>query len=192
MTFRNFENFIINRVSLCHNQGIVINKELILATRPTTTRKPAVRTTVARKTARPATKSVAKPATSAAKTPARRSPTAARKPVSTIVAKNLKPVVAKSVTTVAKAKPVAATKTIAKPKKVKLVRDNFSIPAHEHALLADLKKRAKKLGKEFKKSEFVRAGIAHLVSLTDTVLVNTLAKVERVKTGRPSKKSKKK
>ena len=163
-----------------------------MATRPTTTRKPAVRTTVARKTARPATKSVAKPATSAAKTPARRSPTAARKPVSTIVAKNLKPVVAKSVTTVAKAKPVAATKTIAKPKKVKLVRDNFSIPAHEHALLADLKKRAKKLGKEFKKSEFVRAGIAHLVSLTDTVLVNTLAKVERVKTGRPSKKSKKK
>lgn len=193
MTFRNFENFIINRVSLCHNQRIVINKELILATRPTTTRKPAVRTTVARKTARPATKSVAKPATSAAKAPARRVvPTAARKPVSTIVAKNLKPVVAKSVTTVAKAKPVAATKTIAKPKKVKLVRDNFSIPAHEHALLADLKKRAKKLGKEFKKSEFVRAGIAHLVSLTDTVLVNTLAKVERVKTGRPSKKSKKK
>ena len=192
MTFRNFENFIIIRVPLCHNRQIVINKELILATRPTTTRKPAVRTTVARKTARPATKSVAKPATSAAKTPARRSPTAARKPVSTIVAKNLKPVVAKSVTTVAKAKPVAATKTIAKPKKVKLVRDNFSIPAHEHALLADLKKRAKKLGKEFKKSEFVRAGIAHLVSLTDTVLVNTLAKVERVKTGRPSKKSKKK
>lgn len=166
-----------------------------MATRPTTTRKPAVRTTVARKTTRPATK----PATEttavprASKAPARRTvTTAVRKPVSTIVAKNLKPVVTKSVTAVAKTKPVAATKTIAKPKKVKLVRDNFSIPAHEHALLVELKKRAKKLGKEFKKSEFVRAGIAHLVSLTDTVLVNTLAKVERVKTGRPSKKSKKK
>jgi len=157
-----------------------------LATRPTTTRKPAVR---------PATKSAtAKPAAPrAVKAPASRTvTTVARKPVSTIVAKSLKPVVAKSVTAVAKAKPVVATKTIAKPKKVKLVRDNFSIPAHEHALLADLKKRAKKLGKEFKKSEFVRAGIAHLVSLTDTVLVNTLAKVDRIKVGRPAKKSKKK
>jgi len=165
-----------------------------LATRPTTTRKPAVRKTVARKPAAAATKSsAAKPAAPrTAKPVVRRTSTVARKPVAKIVSKNLKPVVAKTVTAVAKAKPVLATKTIAKPKKVKLVRGNYSMPAHEHALLADLKKRAKKLGKEFKKSEFLRAGIAHLVSLTDTVLVNALAKVERVKSGRPSKKGKKK
>lgn len=165
-----------------------------MATRPTTTRKPAVRKTVARKPAAAATKSsAAKPAAPrTAKPVVRRTPTVARKPVAKIVSKNLKPVVAKTVTAVAKAKPVLATKTIAKPKKVKLVRGNYSMPAHEHALLADLKKRAKKLGKEFKKSEFLRAGIAHLVSLTDTVLVNALAKVERVKSGRPSKKGKKK
>ena len=181
-------------MSLCNNQTLDFNKECIVATRPTTTRKPAVRSTIARKTASvPAKPTVAKKtAPRATKAPVRRTATTARKPVSTIVAKNLKPVVAKSVAVVAKAKPVAATKTIAKPKKVKLVKDNFSIPAHEHALLADLKKRAKKLGKEFKKSEFIRAGIAHLASLTDAVLVNTLAKVERVKVGRPSKKSKKK
>lgn len=161
-----------------------------MATRPTTIRKPATRSTVARKTTAskaPAKKSVVPRAT---KTAVRRAATpVARKPVSTIVAKNLKPVVAKSVVAVSRAKSVAATKTIAKPKKVKLVRDNFSLPAHEHALLVDLKKRAKKLGKEFKKSEFLRAGIAHLVSLTDTVLVNALSKVERVKSGRPTKKS---
>ena len=165
-----------------------------MATRPTTTRKPAVRKTIARKPAAAATKSTAvkSAAPRTAKPVVRRTPTVARKPVAKIVSKSLKPVVAKSVTAVAKTKPVLATKTIAKPKKVKLVRGNYSMPSHEHALLADLKKRAKKLGKEFKKSEFLRAGIAHLVSLTDTVLVNALAKVERVKSGRPSKKGKKK
>ena len=168
-----------------------------MATRPAA-KKTVSRVSATRKTATSvaAKKIASKTVTtrSVAKAPVQRATVKAvvRKPVSRIVAKNLKPVVAKSVAVVAKAKPVAATKTIAKPKKVKLVKDNFSIPAHEHALLADLKKRAKKLGKEFKKSEFLRAGIAHLVSLTDTVLVNTLAKVERVKVGRPSKKGKKK
>lgn len=165
-----------------------------MATRPTTTRKPTVRTAVARKPA-------ASKATAAKKTVAPRASqvtvkravsNVARKPVAAIVTKSLKPVVTKTVTAVAKSKSVAVTKSSAKPKKVKLVRDNFSLPAHEHALLADLKKRAKKLGKEFKKSEFLRAGIAHLVSLTDDLLVNTLAKVERVKAGRPAKKGKKK
>lgn len=166
-----------------------------MATRPTTTRKPATRKVVVRKAAPTANKPVAAKQVTprATKAPARRAvTTTARKPVSSIVAKNLKPVVAKSVVVAAKTKTAVSTTKIAKPKKVKLVRDNFSLPAHEHALLADLKKRAKKLGKEFKKSEFLRAGIAHLVALTDTVLLNTLSKVERVKAGRPSKKGKKK
>ena len=166
-----------------------------MATRATTTNKPAASKSVVRKAAPTATKPVAvkKVTPRATKAPARRIvSTTARKPVSSIVAKNLKPVVAKSVVAVAKTKSVVSNTKIAKPKKVKLVRDNFSLPAHEHALLGDLKKRAKKLGKDFKKSEFLRAGIAHLVSLTDTVLVNALSKVERVKVGRPNKKGKKK
>lgn len=80
----------------------------------------------------------------------------------------------------------------AAPKKVKLVRDSFSFPAHEHALLGEMKKRALKLGKEFKKSEILRAGIAHLANMADSALISVLAKVERVKTGRPAKKGKKK
>lgn len=152
-----------------------------------------MRTAVARKPAAskaPAAKKTVAPR--ASKVPVKRAASkVARKPVAAIVTKSLKPVVAKTVTAVAKTKVVAATKTSAKPKKVKLVRDNFSLPAHEHALLSDLKKRVKKLGKEFKKSEFLRAGIAHLVSLTDSVLVSALSKVERVKAGRPAKKTKK-
>lgn len=164
-----------------------------MATRPAAKRKTV---SSPRASARPAAKKA--PVKVAATRPAAKKPasksvsTAPRRPVTKIVAKSLKPVVAKSVTAVVKTKPVAATKTISKPKKVKLVCNKFSLPANEHALLADLKKRAKKLGKEFKKSEFIRAGIAHLVALTDTVLVNTLSKVERVKAGRSSKKGKKK
>ena len=169
-----------------------------MATRPAAKRKTAAPVT-SRTTVRPAAKKAAVKATAprrpAAKKPARKpAAPAARKPVSNIVARNLKPAVAKSVTAVAKAKPVA-TKSIVKPKKAKVVRGKFSLTTHEHALLADLKKRAKKLGKDFKKSEFVRAGIAHLVSMTDSLLVNSLSKITPVKArsgGKKSKKSKKK
>lgn len=169
-----------------------------MATRPAAKRKtasPATSLTSARPAAKKAAVKAAlktnAPRRTAAKKPVRK-PTApaARKPVSNIVARNLKPTVAKSVTAVVKAKPVA-TKSIVKPKKAKVVRGKFSLTTHEHALLADLKKRAKKLGKEFKKSEFVRAGIAHLVSMTDSLLVGALSKVAPVKARRGGKKSKK-
>lgn len=167
-----------------------------MATRPATTRKSSTNVTAtgttSTTTAKSAATKIAAPRT-AAKKPVRRATSGvARKPVSAIVTKNLKPVIAKTVSASVntKATPVAAP--VVKPKKVKLVRATFSFPDHEHDLLVDLKKRAKKLGKEFKKSEILRAGIAHLVALADAALVNTLAKVERVKTGRPAKKSKKK
>ncbi len=139
----------------------------------------------------------------AAKSVVQRAPrAAARKPVANLVENNLKPVVAKKVAVASKPKTAApvkqsqpvATKSDVKTskKKQKLVRDSFSFPADEHASLADLKSRAKKLGKAFRKSEILRAGIAHLVSMADTALISALSKVERIKTGRPAKKSKKK
>lgn len=165
-----------------------------MATRPAVKRKPvaraATRTTARVVAKKPVAKKLSTTPRAAVKAPARKA--TARKPVATILAKNLKPVVAKKVSVVAKAKPAAATKTIAKPKKVKLVRDSFSFPEHEHELLSALKKRAKNLGKEFKKSEILRAGVAHLVAMADAALVAALDKVERVKTGRPAKKGKKK
>ena len=87
---------------------------------------------------------------------------------------------------------VATTKASLEPKKVKLVRDSFSFPKHEHAFLTELKVRAEKLGHEFKKSEILRAGLQHLVSMADSALLAALSKVQRIKTGRPGKKSKKK
>lgn len=132
------------------------------------------------------------------RTPARKTSTktAAKKPVArrASVRAVRKPLVAAKTVTALTKKPVAPLKApkAASPKKVKLVRDSFSFPAHEHALLADMKKRAIKLGKEFKKSEILRAGIAHLSSMADSALMVVLGKVERVKTGRPSKKHKKK
>ena len=175
-------------------------KEFILTT-PSTPRKRIAATKTAATTSVSATKAPVRKTvarTVATKAAVQRKPrTVAAKPVANIVEKNLKPVVAKKAPVAVKRQPVvAATKSnVAKPvpvKKQKLVRDSFSFPAHEHAALADLKKRAKNLGKEFKKSEILRAGIAHLVAMADAVLVAALDKVERVKTGRPAKKGKKK
>lgn len=172
-----------------------------MATRTTTPRK---RTAASPSTA--ATKTVTKASARksvATKATVQRKPRAlATKPVASIVEKNLKPVVAKSVASTAKRPAVAVKATVqpvsakaitkAKSTKVKLVRDSFSFPKHEHELLSALKKRAKNLGKEFKKSEILRAGVAHLVAMADTALVAALDKVERVKTGRSAKKGKKK
>lgn len=135
----------------------------------------------------PARKAVSK--VSAAKLAVKK-PVARKVPVKPI---NKTLVAAKALVSVARKKvPANKAQPIVSTKKVKLVRDSFTFPAHEHALLADMKKRALKLGKEFKKSEILRAGIAHLASLADDALVVLLSKVERVKTGRPSKKNKKK
>lgn len=100
-----------------------------------------------------------------------------------------------------KAKPVKATK--AKPAKVekpakaekpvkvrkpKLVRDSYAMPEAEYAQIAVLKKRMGGLGGEVKKSELLRAGVAVLAALNDAELKAVMDRVERIKTGRPSKK----
>lgn len=149
------------------------------------------RPVVARKVATP--RPARKPATKVAVTKSVAKPVARKAAVKKAVTVRVPKVPAKAVSTVVP-KPAAAKplKKPVSPKKMKLVRDSFSFPAHEHALLGEMKKRALKLGKEFKKSEILRAGMAHLSSLADTALVAVLSKVERVKTGRPSKKNKKK
>ncbi len=77
----------------------------------------------------------------------------------------------------------------AKPslKKAKLVRDSFTFPQDDYALFASLKQRALKAGREVKKSELLRAGLATLTAMSDGDLLATLDGVERIKTGRPSK-----
>ena len=75
----------------------------------------------------------------------------------------------------------------AKPKKPKLVRDSFTIPKPEYAVLADLKQRCAKLGAPAKKSELLRAGIKALATMSDAALAAALRSVPALKTGRPAK-----
>lgn len=75
-----------------------------------------------------------------------------------------------------------------KAKKPRLVRDGYTMPEAEHEEIAVLKKRLQKAGVAAKKSEILRAGLLLLVAQSDDALSAALAKVEKIKTGRPARK----
>lgn len=99
--------------------------------------------------------------------------------------KTLKPL-AKVVKPKAKAANVESVKPV-KEKKVKVVRDSFTLPKTELLQIADMKKRAMALGVDVKKSELIRAGLQALSGLTDAPFKKALASVPTIKTGRPAK-----
>lgn len=74
-----------------------------------------------------------------------------------------------------------------KPKKPKLVRDSFTIPKAEYAVIDILKQRAARLGKPAKKSELLRAGVKALEAMADPAFLACVASVPSIKTGRPAK-----
>jgi hypothetical protein len=84
------------------------------------------------------------------------------------------------------AKPPKADKAD-KPKKPKLVRDSFTIPKTEYAVLEELKARAARLGRPSKKSEVLRAGIMALGAMGDAAFLASVGAVPAIKTGRPAK-----
>lgn len=67
----------------------------------------------------------------------------------------------------------------------RLVRDSFTIPKSEYAVLQQLKQRAIALARPAKKSELLRAGIAALHTLNDKAFLAALSAVPCLKTGRP-------
>jgi hypothetical protein len=75
-----------------------------------------------------------------------------------------------------------------KGRKPKLVRHAFSMPEVEYAQITALKKRIASLGGNVKRSELLRAGLALLSVLNDVELTAVMARVDRIKTGRPAKK----
>lgn len=146
-------------------------------TTPTTAKATPAPVTAAKKAQR-AKPLVAKPATQAAAQPAAKpvvKAKAAAKPASPQAAK---PTVKKQAT--APAKPL-------KDKKVKVVRDSFTIPKAELLQIGEMKKRALGLGVEIKKSELIRAGLSALAGMTDAAFKKALASVPTIKTGRPAK-----
>lgn len=74
-----------------------------------------------------------------------------------------------------------------KARKIKLVRDSYAMPEAEYARIGELKKRLAALGREVKKSELLRGGIALLAALNDAELKAVMGRIERIKTGRPKK-----
>ena len=81
---------------------------------------------------------------------------------------------------------VTPAKTV-KAKKPKLIRDSFTFPETDYAVIASLKLRAIAGGCEIKKGEILRAGLVALQAMSDADLLKALSAVERIKTGRPSK-----
>ena len=105
-------------------------------------------------------------------------PTSVKAPAKTTRTAPQKPVVKK--TAAAPAKPL-------KDKKVKVVRDSFTIPKNELLRISEMKKRALGLSVEIKKSELIRAGLQALASMPDASFKKALASVPTIKTGRPAK-----
>lgn len=131
-------------------------------------------------------------ATSARKTRARKAP--ARKTAGSKAAggaaKAVKPAAAPARTRkAAKATEPAKTPKAKEPKarKPKLVRDSFSMPKSEYAVLQALKDRAAKAGRPARKSELLRAGIQVLAGLQDAAFLGAMGAVPTLKTGRPAK-----
>jgi len=71
--------------------------------------------------------------------------------------------------------------------RAKLVRDGFTMPEADYALLKELKNRLHEVKREAKKSELLRAGLQALALLNAKDLAAALDRLEPVKTGRPRK-----
>lgn len=75
--------------------------------------------------------------------------------------------------------------------KQKVIRDSFTMPENEYAVLAALKKKSLAAGVAVKKSELLRAGLKTLSEMSQVNLNKQLSKLHEIKIGRPSKTIKK-
>jgi hypothetical protein len=137
----------------------------------------------------PATKKSVSTSSRARPSPARRP--AAKAPAVKAAADRAPAVKAAAVKAVAAAlapapKPVQPARPD-KPRKTKLVRDSFTIPKSEYAVIDALKERAAKAGRPAKKSEVLRAGVKALSVMGDVAFLAALGAVPAIKTGRPAK-----
>jgi hypothetical protein len=81
--------------------------------------------------------------------------------------------------------PVSAPAT--KAKKVKLVRDSFTMPANEYQILQEIKKASLKAGIDVKKSELLRIGVGLLNTLSIAQLGAARSALTKLSAGRPKK-----
>lgn len=159
------------------------------ATKPAASPAPTVQKPAATKPAARAKKPASAAPATRSKAPA--TAATAKKPVARAAATKKSPPVKKAASkpepTVAK--PTKAGKPV-KAKKAKLIRDSFTMPEGEYALIAALKKRCLAAGVPAKKSEILRAAVVNLAKLSDASVVSALRRLEVIKTGRPAKGNK--
>lgn len=80
------------------------------------------------------------------------------------------------------AKPVPEARDAVRPV---LVRDSFTMPEQEYAVLAEVKAACLRAGIDVKKSELLRIGVALLGQVDTATLRAVLAALPQLKTGRP-------
>lgn len=168
--------------------------------------KTAVRATPAKavKTTKPAVKPAAIAAKTPAKTPVKpaakivakkvAAPAKAKivkKPAVKAATKAIAPALKKPLVPVAKAAVKAVAKTEKKAeikiKKIKQVRDSFTMPETEYEVLSQVKKACLKAGFEIKKSDLLRIGVSLIKNLETGKLKTLLAGLTPLKVGRPKK-----
>lgn len=174
--------------------------------------KPAAKAAAGKPVARPAVKSAPKPpAKVATKVATKAAPKVATKAAPKVAVKAAPKVatkvaskVATEVATKAPAKqpavksapkpasqtngsvaPAAVDAAKDKVRKAKLVRDSFTMPEQEYAVLGQVKKACLKAGFEIKKSELLRIGVALISQLDLATLQKVLGSLPQLKTGRP-------
>jgi hypothetical protein len=150
--------------------------------KPAVKRAPAAKAAPVKTAAKPAARAAAKPAAKAAAKPAAKAAAKpAAKPVPKTAVKPAKP---------ARVKPKAAPADEPmreKAAKSTLVRDSFTMPAHEYEVLGKVKKACLKAGFEIKKSELLRIGVALISQMDMATLQRVLSDLPQLKTGRPKK-----
>ena len=170
-----------------------------MATRKTPARKPAPnvapKPATRSRTATPRAKAAPAKAAPAARIPTESSEAPARAAPPAGVAPTAPAPVAKPAADKAAAKPKKSGKKDQKSKgddqpggKNKLVRDSFTMPATDYALIGALKARTLASGTSVKKSELLRAGLNALAAMSPAQLIGLIASMPHVKTGRPGKK----
>ncbi|WP_409267733.1 hypothetical protein [Massilia sp. BHUDP2] len=137
------------------------------------------------KAARPAVKPAAKPAAKAAESAKPAAKPAAKptvKAAAKAAAKSLAAPVVKRAARKAVAPVAVREADTARPV---LVRDSFTMPEQEYAVLAEVKQACLRAGIDVKKSELLRIGVALLGQVDIATLKAVLAALPQLKTGRP-------
>lgn len=136
---------------------------------------------VAKAAAKPAAKTVAKPAARAA--PAKGGlKTAVKSAAKALASPPARKPAAKAA---GKAAGNPAARPAAPDARPVLVRDSFTMPEQEYAVLLDVKQACLRAGIDVKKSELLRIGVALLGQLDVATLQGVLAALPQLKTGRP-------